>query len=114
MGNHVVTKIYLSGPISLDGRATPAQTSTYLGRFATACAKLRNMGFTVMNPCELSKQSSWEAYMRLNIPDVCEAHVIAVLPEWQKSRGSRLEVFLAHELQIPVVKVEDLYAKSES
>lgn len=114
MGNHVVTKIYLSGPISLDGRATDEQIGGFLRSFAVHCAALRNMGLHVINPCELSKQETWEDYMRLNIPSVCESNIVAVLPRWQESRGSRLEVFIALELKIPVVKVEELYDQEAS
>lgn len=67
------------------------------------------MGFHVINPCELDRQDSWEDYMKLNIPSVCESDCVAVLPQWEQSRGSRLEVFIALELGIPVVKIEELY-----
>lgn len=113
LGNHVVSTIYLSGPISLDGRASEEQIQKYLSVFAHACAYLRNLGFHVINPCELDRQDSWEAYMKLNIPSVCESHVVATLPEWERSRGSRLEVFIARELGIPVVKYEELHGHVE-
>jgi hypothetical protein len=78
-------------------------------QFSHHCAALRNRGFRVLNPCELTKQVSWEAYMRLTLPMVCESDCVAVLPQWEKSRGSRLEAFIALELGIPVIKVEELY-----
>jgi len=109
LDRQLVTVIYLSGPISLDGRASQDQVDKYIRQFSHHCAALRNLGFKVINPCELSRKESWEEYMKCNIPSVCESHCVAVLPEWERSRGSRLEVFIALELGIPVVKVEELY-----
>jgi len=105
----VVSKIYLAGPISLDGRATESEQATFMRQFSHHCAALRNKGFVVLNPCELSPQETWEEYMRLTIPMVCEAHAVAVLPQWRRSRGSRLEVFIALEIGKPVIEVEELY-----
>lgn len=109
MGNHIVTRIYIAGPISLGGQATEEEIAGFMRQFSHHCAALRNMGFKVLNPCELSKRDSWELYMRATIPMVCESDCVAVLPQWERSRGSRLEVFIAGEVGIPVVKVEELY-----
>lgn len=114
VGSHIVTTVYLAGPVSLGGQATEDEISKFIRQFSHHCAALRNLGFKVLNPCELSKRDSWELYMRATIPMVCEADCVAVLPQWERSRGSRLETFIALELGIPVIKVEELYDNERS
>jgi hypothetical protein len=108
LANHVVTKVYLAGPISLGGIATEEQIASFMRTFSYNCAALRNLGFDVLNPCELTKRDSWEEYMKATLPMVCESNVVAIQHQWERSRGSRLEVFIALELGIPVMKVEEL------
>jgi hypothetical protein len=99
--------VYLSGPISLNGKASQQAMSEAIGRFAHWAEALRTDGYEVVNPCECDAQESWEAYMKVHLPSVCRASRVAVLPDWQLSRGSTLEVFVATQLGIPVVPVED-------
>lgn len=100
--------VYLSGPISLGGVATPEQVEKYLAVFAHHTARLRAAGYEVISPGECAKQPSWEAYMKVLIPEVCRAHVIGVLPDWELSPGSVLEAYIAHVVKTPVCKVEEL------
>lgn len=102
--------VYLSGPISLNGKASQQAMGEAIGRFAHYAEMLRADGYEVVNPCEIDAQESWEAYMRAHIPSVCRASKVAVLPDWQLSRGSTLEVFVATQLGIEVVPVEELAA----
>lgn len=88
-------KLYLSGKMSGlvdDGKAA----------FDYEAARLRSLGFEVWNPAEQEKQPSWEHYMRVDIAALCQCDGVAVLNNWQDSRGARLEVFIATELGIPV------------
>lgn len=103
------TTIYLSGPISLDGKATSEQIYKFMGIFAFHANSLRTIGFNIIDPCDLDKQNCWEDYMKLNLQSVCKSDLVAVLPRWQESRGARLEVFIARELGIPVEEVDSLY-----
>lgn len=100
--------IYLSGPISLGGSLQPNETQAFVDAFAAHAAALRDRGAKVINPCECEPQESWEAYMRLGIASVCVSDYVAVLPRWLESRGALLEVFVARQLGIPVVAVEEL------
>lgn len=79
--------IYIAGPISsVPDHAKP---------FNEAAAKLRQLGWQVLNPVELPKGWSEHAYM-----DVCLAYVrhcdaVLMLPGWEDSDGATCERALA-------------------
>lgn len=105
--------IYIAGPISLGGTSTDAQIDDRVAVFARWAENLRLVGHEVLNPCEIAEQDSakpWSWYMRHCLPMVCRADLVAVLPDWEQSRGALLEAFVANQLGIPVVPVEQVEA----
>lgn len=100
--------IYLSGPVSLGGTSHPDELADFMKVFQFHAIRLRGLGYHVVNPCECEEQQTWEDYMKIHLKSVCDANTVAVLPRWTESRGSRLEVFLAHELGVSVVPVESI------
>lgn len=100
--------IYLCGPISLGGIATPKQIKVYLARFHSEAARLRKLGLKVLSPAEISEihGGQWEDYMRLTITMLCKCHQVCVLPDHEKSIGAAIEIQLAHTLKIAVVRSE--------
>lgn len=96
-------RVYLSGPMSdIEGHNFPA--------FHTAAAELRSVGFDVVNPAEINKDTatSWEQCLRLDIKALCDCEGIVVLPGWEMSRGAHLEVHVAHRLGLRVMDYHDL------
>jgi hypothetical protein len=95
-----MTTLYLSGPMTgYPGYNFPA--------FREAAGKLRAHGYAVLDPSEHGDTGrTWAEYLRLDIADVLRADGLAVLPDWQCSRGSALEVHVAHALALPVMPVE--------
>lgn len=88
-------RIYIAGPMSgLPDNNYPA--------FNAAAARFRAAGHEVMNPAENPQQWSWEAYMKVSIPQMISCDRVIMLPGWETSRGARIEKELAHELLIPV------------
>lgn len=85
-------KIYIAGKISGD--------PGYREKFAEVEFALKDKGFSVMNPARLSegKEFCWNDYMAVTsaMQQVCEATVL--LPDWQDSKGARLELKKAGEL----------------
>lgn len=85
-------KIYISGPISSrpDGNR-PA--------FHAAEIRLVQAGAFPINPhhvgAHLPQGASWLAYMKVDIPALCEADEIYMLRGWWRSRGARLEWVIA-------------------
>ena len=81
--------------------------------FNAAEQRLRAAGYAVLNPVETEqhnftgKPQAWDWYMRHALRMVLDADGIALLPDWEKSRGASLEVNVATALEIPCHMVED-------
>jgi hypothetical protein len=89
-------RLYLAGPIS-------SNLGGYKAQFAQAAEKLRAEGWTVINPAENPPQPTWAAYMRVSIGQLVMCDEIALMQGWRKSRGARVERFVARVLGMPVV-----------
>lgn len=89
--------VYISGPMSgLPELNHPA--------FDAMAELLDDLGYgRVFNPADVTAQSSWEAFMRVDIAALVDCHVIVMLPDWQASRGARLEHHIARELGLTVI-----------
>lgn len=97
-----MSKIYLSGPMSgIDGFNYPA--------FKKAAEKLRTDGHHVENPAEVQLDDgvapTWQNFMRKDVKLIAECEIIALLPGWEKSRGSTLELHLATQLGLSVMQL---------
>lgn len=104
----VPTIVYIAGPISLGGSCSDDEIAAFSEVFYTEEKRLRAAGYEVLNPCRVKPQESWEGYMRHGLTSVCRSDLVAVLPRWIESRGAMLEVFVARQLSIPVVPVENV------
>lgn len=86
-------RIYIAGPMTgLPEFNYPA--------FNKAAAKLRAIGYEVENPAENPDQPSWQHYMRLAVRQLASCEAVALLPEWEHSRGAKEEFRLAKVLGI--------------
>jgi len=99
-------KLYVAGPMT-------GYNEYNYRQFSYAADRLEYYGYEVLNPCDndkILKKSiaipTWQDYMKASIKQVLEAEGMAVLAEWGLSRGARLEVNIAHSLQIPVLPVD--------
>lgn len=94
-------KLYLSGPMTnVPLNNEPA--------FSKAAKALRKKGYTVISPPELdrvSKHRTWEGYLRRDLSFLVKCDAVATLPNWKKSRGANLEVYVAKALSMPVHSV---------
>lgn len=108
--------IYLSGPISLGGQSSELEKTQFTAKFYAYEDMLKSKAWVkeVINPCDCEEQDSWEDYMKIHIPSVCRADVVACLPQFYLSRGSLLEVFLANQLKIEVVMAPDLVMRGRA
>lgn len=111
-------RVFLSGPMrGVDGHNKPA--------FDRAEDALRALGHEVWNPCRLLPFASTEhedglterECLAIDVTSMLDgwdgmrpagattifADAVVVLPGWRDSRGSSLEVAVAHECGIPVI-----------
>ncbi|MDB5056153.1 MAG: hypothetical protein JWM44_4203 [Bacilli bacterium] len=94
--------LYLSGPMTgYEGFNFPA--------FHSAAADLRDKGFEVISPAEIEHPIlDWESCMRTDIRELMFANKVAVLPGWEKSKGARIEVYLAIDLGMEIIHAHTL------
>lgn len=102
-------KIYIAGPMSnLPALNFPA--------FNAEAARLRALGYNVINPAELNvgaddlqpfdqktpeeKHAHWCRCMKADIAAMLTCDTVALLPGWNGSKGALLEVEIAEQLGI--------------
>ncbi len=81
--------VYISGGIT--------GVADYKERFAAAEKRLKEKGYTVLNPAVLPTGLTHEAYMQICLPMLRVADAIYLLKEWQESPGATEEFFAARE-----------------
>lgn len=98
-----MSRVYISGPMTgLPGMNFEA--------FHTAAARLRELGFEVVNPVELHPagvEKTWNEYLRGDLRALCECDLMVLLEGWEDSRGARLEWIVARGLGMDVVELRD-------
>ena len=94
-------RVYISAPMTgLPDLNRPAMNAE--------AARLRSMGFDVVNPAELDipAGSSWDVCMRADIAALVTCQGVALLPGHEGSRGVALERHIAEQLGMPVTRAE--------
>jgi 1-acyl-sn-glycerol-3-phosphate acyltransferase len=101
--------IYVAGPMTgLPEYNYPA--------FHHAADELKQAGYIVLNPADneelntSGQTQSWNWYIRHALRMLLDADGLALLPEWENSRGAQLEVHLAHAIGMPARAVDDWLA----
>lgn len=91
-------KIYISGKI------TGLEEKEALRIFCEAETELVNKGFIVFNPMtiEHNHDKSWSNYMKTDIKALMECDAIYMLPNWNTSKGAKIERQLAIDLGMKV------------
>lgn len=93
-------RVFICGPMSgLSDNNYPA--------FFAAEKRLRNAGFTVLNPAVApdgapwsNEERPWAFYMRHSLAKLITADHIWRLPDWENSKGANLESRIAEQLAI--------------
>lgn len=93
-------RVYISGPIAhydLEERKAV---------FKAAKKQLRKMGYLPVNPMDngLPQPGDWRDHMRADISNLLHCQYIYFLPEWQYSKGCRLELDVAMSCGLKVLK----------
>jgi len=103
-------KAYLAGPM----RSRPGFN---FAAFDSAAAVLREQGHEIISPAEMDRALGFEgltasesdfaalgglpAAMRRDLAALLEVEAIVLLPGWQHSEGTKIELFFAQTLGIP-------------
>lgn len=105
-------KIYLAGPM----RGYPLFN---FPAFDVEAARLRKLGHTVFSPAERDRQDGFDPavskaetidhYMAIDLPEVCRADAVVVLPGWEKSQGCNIEVAVGAEVGKKILHSGDLF-----
>lgn len=90
--------VYISGPIT-------GQEHDYRERFGAGAEAVAALGHEAVNPAAGPEieGSTWADYMRRDLPLLIGCNAIYLLPGWETSRGSRLELHIARELGMQVI-----------
>lgn len=93
-------RLYLSGTITSD--------PDHGQRFAEAEQRLTRWGYDVVNPArDEIPDADWLDYMRRGVTDLMTCEGVALLPGWERGRGSRIEANLAWSLGIPARTLDE-------
>ena len=98
-------RIYISGPIT-------GMPELNFPAFHAEAARLRALGYDVVNPAELNPDpsTSWHQCMRTDLKALLDCDIIAMLPQWQKSAGAHREMHIAHRVGIDIVIASEVTA----
>lgn len=114
IGNPKYRKVYLSGPITGIQNYNIAEFKKYEKKF-------KHLNFEVVNPHKLfskeevdeinkaydEKKITFEEYhsyfMKRDIKEMMNCDFIAVLDGWEKSKGANIEVYIARNINMPIV-----------
>lgn len=96
-------KIYVAGPMT-------GHPHLNFPTFHAEAARLRALGYEVINPAELNADPSagWLECMRNDIKHLVDCDAIAMLEGWQTSRGASLEYTIALTLGHAVFRAVDI------
>ena len=95
-----MNRVYIAGPMTgLPDYNYPA--------FHAAAAKLRAAGHEVESPAEPGQVDgwTWADYMRRGLVQMLTCDTIALLPDWHRSRGARVEYNLAEGLGMRTILI---------
>ncbi|WAT26769.1 DUF4406 domain-containing protein [Pseudomonas sp. GXZC] len=99
-------RVYVAGPM------TGIADFNYPA-FNAVADQLRAQGYEVENPADhgIVEGAQWADYMAYDLTRLGLCGVIALLPDWEKSQGARLEVLIAERLGMTVVNAHDLITR---
>lgn len=97
-------KIYIAGKVT--GEPLIACTM----KFGAAQKELEALGFEAINPLAVvgDFQSSWELAMKKCIKALVDCDAMVILPDWEESKGAKIERQLAWDLNITIFNFNKL------
>lgn len=89
-------KIYICGKVTGD--------PYYQAKFKAEAVRLYERGYSPVNPAALSipENEPWNNAMRTAVREMLLCEGVSLLPDWDKSKGAKIEARLATELGLTV------------
>jgi hypothetical protein len=99
-GTTTCGRVYISGPIA------HYDLQERMRVFAKAETRLRASGYIPVNPFKngLSQKEDWRKHMRADIRALLGCQYIFFLPDWELSKGCKLELDVATSVGVKVLK----------
>lgn len=94
-------RTYIAGPMTLF-----KEQDWNRAAFADMAKRLRDAGIDTINPHELhdaDENVPWHHYMRRDLTELMKCTRVVLLPDWDRSRGARLEYNVATALGMHVI-----------
>ena len=78
--------------------------------FNAEAARLRSLGYDVVNPVELCPDpaATWHDCLKADIKALLDCDSIVMLEGWEDSQGAHLELHIAHRVGIKVRMARDV------
>jgi nucleoside 2-deoxyribosyltransferase len=104
--------VYLSGPIT--GKPNNNESA-----FFEAEKIIKKLGYKVVNPLRIKlfhrfNEPSWKNYMRADLSKLVRCDYVVLLGSWIRSKGVKLEIEIAIQLDIPSFTIKDFIEKVSS
>lgn len=97
-------KIYISGPIT-------GQPNRNAEAFSSAKMRLKALGHSSINPLDLDYiedfGDDWYLNLRRDLKYLVSCDALLLLPGWEESRGAKLEIIVALQLDMPLYNFDD-------
>lgn len=88
-------RIYICGKVTGD--------SAYREKFLSEENRLMSFGYTPLNPAVfIPADEEWEEAMKKAIRTMLLCDGVSLLPDWQQSKGAKIEARIAREVGIEV------------
>ena len=103
-----MNRIYLSGPMT-------GRPQLNFPAFNEEANRLRKLGYSVINPAELSPDpnANWHECLRKDLQALLTCDTLALLPDWHGSAGAHLETHVAHRVGIRIVDCTSIQSRAE-
>ena len=87
------------------GQITGLDEKEYIFNFAIAEKEVYILGYEPISPLNLlhKEDSTWEDYLKKDIASLLYCEAVYALRNWQESKGAKIEVSLAMQLNIPII-----------
>lgn len=93
--NKRTPKVFISGAIT-------NRIDTYRQYFEDAEEYMDEIGLEYYSPTKLPSDTSWEESIEITLNELKDCDCVYVLKNWEESKGVKLEMEKAKELDIPV------------